>query len=369
MTVINFTVCSSSTCRWYAVYCRPQYMKAKTIFRNTIARLLLMSGITSPQLHGSKRFSIATFHRVLPESERQTYPFPGLVVTPDELDIFLTYLTHHFDCGSLVTQHERYLSGEIPARPLLAITFDDAQHDNYINARPVLARQQVKATFFVPVVAVERQELLWHDRLSFAILTMLKQAQGGQERLKAILVAAGIPASDPCNLVGKVVQASKSLTLEARLRLVDVLTEASGAVQAPEYARLMTFEELAELAAEGHEIGSHSMTHCMMPECDDRALTYEIEESRHVLQARVGQPIESFCYPNGNSDARAARAVAKAGYRRGVTTAWGYNGPDADRFQLRRFDMVAKHVQDSNGKFLPDLLAFRMSGFYPGLGL
>jgi hypothetical protein len=35
-------------------------------------------------------------------------------------------------------------------------------------------------------------------------------------------------------------------------------------------------------------------------------------ESRRVLQARLAQPIESFCYPNGNSDARTADAVAKA---------------------------------------------------------
>ena len=109
------------------------------------------------------------------------------------------------------------------------------------------------------------------------------------------------------------------------------------------------------------------MTHCLMPECDDRALAYEVGESRRVLQDRLGLPIESFCYPNGNSDARTARAVAEAGYRRAVTTTWGSNGQDADQFQLHRCDMSAKHVQNSHGQFMPALLAFRMSGFYPGL--
>ena len=342
-------------------------MSLKKEFRNSIARLLSLTGLTSPERCGRGHLSIATFHRVLPEDQRQTYPFPGLVVTPDELDTFLTYLAQHFDCGALATQHERYLNGEVPERPLLAITFDDAQHDNYSNARPVLARHRVKASFFVPVVAVERQELLWHDRLGFAILALLNQAHGGRARLVEILAAADMPTSDPHNLVGKVVQASKGLALEARLRLVDELSEASGKAQAAEYARLMTFAELAQLAADGHEIGSHSMTHCMMPECDDSALTYEIAESRHALQERLGLPIETFCYPNGNSDTRTAQAVAKAGYRRGVTTTWGHNGRETDQFRLHRFDMVAKHVQDTNGQFLPALLDFRMSGFYPGL--
>jgi peptidoglycan/xylan/chitin deacetylase (PgdA/CDA1 family) len=129
----------------------------------------------------------------------------------------------------------------------------------------------------------------------------------------------------------------------------------------------MTFDELAALAAEGHEIGSHSMTHSLMPECNDPALTYETSESRRVLQTRLSRSIESFCFPNGNCDDRTANAVANAGYRRAVSTQWGDNGKDADRFRLRRFDMDASRVTDSNGNFLPAMLAFRMSGLYPGL--
>ena len=342
-------------------------MNAKTALRDGVAKLLFLTGATAPGWRGRGRLSIATFHRVLPEAERLIYPYPGLVVMPQELDAFLTYLTEHFDCGPLATQHERYLSGEISVRPLLALTFDDAQQDNYHYARPVLARHRVKASFFVPVAAVERQELLWHDRLGFAVLALLSQAQDGLDRLTRVLAAAGLSGSGPRSLAENLVQESKGLALEARLRLVEALAEASGVAQTPQFARLMTFKELAELAEDGHEIGSHSMTHCMIPECNDSALAYELSESRRVLQAFLGQPIESFCYPNGSSDARTAQAVAKAGYRRAVSTAWGHNGQEADQFQLRRFDMVAERVRDSNGKLLPALLAFRMSGFYPGL--
>lgn len=342
-------------------------MSAKIILRKRIAQLLFLLGVTSPERSGRGRLSIVTFHRVLAEADRQAYPFPGLAVTPDELNEFLIYFKEHFDCGTLAIQHERYLRGEVTARPLLAITFDDAQHDNYCNARPVLARHQVKASFFVPVVAVERQELLWHDRLGFAVLALLKKPHGGKEKLMQILAEAGISTNGSGTLVSNVVGASKDLALEARLQLVEALAVASDIKTAPEYARLMTFEEIADLAAEGHEIGSHSMTHCMMPECDDRSLTFEVAKSRQQLQARIGQPIDTFCYPNGNSDARTARAVAQAGYFRAVTTDWGSNNQNNDRFRLRRYDMVARHLQDSKGKFVPEILAFRMSGHYPGL--
>ena len=176
-----------------------------------------------------------------------------------------------------------------------------------------------------------------------------------------------LSGNGPRSLAQNTVRESKRLALPERLRLVEALAQASGAAQSPGYARLMSFEELAQLAADGHEIGSHSMTHCMMPECDDRALAYEVGESRRVLQARLGVAIDSFCYPNGDCDARSAAAVARAGYRRAVTTAWGHNEPQADPYRLRRCDMDAARMRDADGKLLPAVLAFRMSGFYPGL--
>ena len=343
-------------------------MSIKNGIRDTVSELLYMAGVTSPKWCGRSRFSIVTFHRVLPNAQRHAYPFPGLAVTPEEFDSFMMYFTEHFDCGTLEAQHDRYMNGEDAARPLLAITFDDAQYDNYVNARPILARHQINASFFVPVVAVERQELLWHDRLGFAILQLLGQVDSGREKkLMQILDGAGLSPIGSRDLVGNIVEASKSMQLQARLSLIEKLADASGTYNFPEFARLMTFSEIAELAADGHEIGSHSMTHCLMTECDDQSLMYEIAESRRVLQTRLGLSIESFCYPNGNSDTGTARAVAKAGYRRAVTTTWGGNSRNGDKFQLHRYNMDARYMSDSNGKIKPAVLAFKMSGFYPGL--
>jgi peptidoglycan/xylan/chitin deacetylase (PgdA/CDA1 family) len=341
-------------------------MTAKALLRNGAAGILFRAGITAPQRRAAGRLSIVTFHRVLPEAERRGYPFPGLAVTPEELDAFLAYFTAHFDCGPLAVQHERHLRGEAVTRPLLALTFDDAQYDNHRNARPLLARHRVKATFFAPVQAIERQELLWHDRLGFAVLALEQQKQG-RERLATVLARAGISGDGPLSLARNATSAAKKLALETRLRLVDEVEEAAGRPRPPEFARLMTLEELAELARDGHEIGSHSMTHCLMPECTDSALAWETAESRRTLHARLGQPIETFCYPNGNADGRTARAVEQAGYRRAVTTCWGINGQDADRFLLHRCDMNAEHVRDARGNLVPAMIAFRMSGLYPGL--
>jgi hypothetical protein len=62
-----------------------------------------------------------------------------------------------------------------------------------------------------------------------------------------------------------------------------------------------------------------------------------------------------------------SQAVAAAGYARAVTTAWGDNGRHSDPFRLRRFDIDPAYLRAADGSTMPAMLAFRMSGLYPGL--
>ncbi|MGE3532903.1 MAG: polysaccharide deacetylase family protein [Steroidobacteraceae bacterium] len=343
----------------------PSGFAVRSVIKNALARILFASRLTSPYWRGRGRLSIATFHRVLPKEDRNHYPYPGLAVTPQELDTLLSYFVSHFDCGTLASQHDRLMKNDITDRPLLALTFDDGQFDNYKYARPLLDKYCLKASFFIPVNALEHNQLLWHDQLGFAVNTLCEQEEVGSNQLKRILIEAGLNFDGPLQ-AQYVVAATKRLTLPVRLRLVDQLTAAAGTLQMPEYARPMSFAELAQLASEGHEIGSHSMTHCMMTDCNDEELTYELTESRLKLQERLQKSkISSFCYPNGNFDDRTVAAVVRAGYFRAVTTRWGSNMTSTNCFQLNRFDIDAYRTFDSLGQFNPDLLAFRMSGFYP----
>jgi len=70
------------------------------------------------------------------------------------------------------------------------------------------------------------------------------------------------------------------------------------------------------------------MTNCLMPECDDQSLAYEISESKCIPETRLRLEIESFCYPNANSDQGTIRAVSAAGYPSAVTTTWEHNGAE-----------------------------------------
>jgi peptidoglycan/xylan/chitin deacetylase (PgdA/CDA1 family) len=339
-------------------------ISAKAVLRARAAQLLFDTDITLPKKRARGLFAVITFHRVLPEIERRQYPFPGLVVTPEELRALLRFLSAHFDCGSLGVQHDRYVNGSRVQRPLLAITFDDAPYDNFLYARPLLGEHGLKATFFAAVESVQRQELLWHDRLGFAAQALLHGDIAKRKTLIGLLTNAGIHAGLEPDPVGGAVQAAKRLRWAERLRLVDELVAASGSRDGPRFARTMSFVELVTLAAEGHEIGSHSMSHRLMPECGDDELLYEVAESRRLLEDEIRLPVTSFCFPNGNWDSRAVKALELAGYQRAVTTMWGYNGIHTNRYTMRRFDMDTRRMVNERGEVLPALIAFRMSDLW-----
>lgn len=76
----------------------------------------------------------------------------------------------------------------------------------------------------------------------------------------------------------------------------------------------MSAQQVAEVAAAGMEIGSHTVTHTRLRGLGAHRLRAEISESRSKLSELIGRPIHGFAYPYGNMDASARRAVQDAGY-------------------------------------------------------
>jgi peptidoglycan/xylan/chitin deacetylase (PgdA/CDA1 family) len=322
------------------------------------------SGRAQPVRCHEQRLLVVTFHRVLRELEREQYPYPGLSVTPTELSFCLGYFAQHYEIDLLSRQYACVQAKERSKRPRLAITFDDGQWDNFAHAEPVLRTHDLRATFYIPTDAVEQAQLIWHDQLGYAVQEAIKS-----ERLRAPFVelfaqhGLSLNALSPAH----VVEVAKQLSPKARRKLVGDATRLV-AREPPRWGRLMEWSEIRSLHERGHEIGSHSVTHELMPQLDDAGLAHEAESSKEKIERAIGAEVRSYCYPNGCSDARCEAAVARAGYRNAVTTRWGANGDDASAFALQRCDIDARALRDATGQLSRQRLAFRLSGYYPGLG-
>jgi peptidoglycan/xylan/chitin deacetylase (PgdA/CDA1 family) len=332
--------------------------------RELAGSLLWTLGLTLPERAGRGRLTVVTFHRVLPERHRREYPLPGLAVTPEDLAWFVDFFRRNYEIDTLARALNRWIEGEILRRPLLAITFDDGQADNHTYARPVLERAGVRASFFVPAMHVEDGALLWHDRLGFAVLAALERSPPG---FLELLRSHGLAADgDPRQILKAFANELKMVPAIRREQEIERVLEIAGPLAPAEWAGMMSWEQLRDLARAGHEVGSHSLTHPILPNCSNPELDREVAGSKALLEERLQFEVSSFCYPNGDYDARVAAAVARAGYRVAVTTGGGPNRRGQALFELGRCDIVSEHAAGRDG-LSETTLAWRLSGLYPGL--
>jgi peptidoglycan/xylan/chitin deacetylase (PgdA/CDA1 family) len=333
--------------------------------RDLASGLLFGVGLTRPARSAADRLTIATLHRVLPDEALRGYPLPRIAVSVDELAWLVDFFQEHFTCDTLSAAHRRWTEGDRPARPLLSLTFDDGQLDNFVHARPVIERAGIRATFFVPVEAVERNQPLWHDRLAFAARRLASDDRPAALR---ILAEAGAADSGSAgDLEASAVARAKALPEAARRALVDRVERAAGGSSRPAWDGSMSWAQLRALVGAGHEVGSHSLTHPLLPRLDAGQLEREVAGSKERIEAEVGTPCASFCYPNGDCDERVVAAVRRAGYRLAVVTAWGPNGRGADPLRLTRCDLQGRTSRDRAGHLSPARLAFRMSPLFARL--
>jgi len=174
---------------------------------------------------------------------------------------------------------DHYLHGfPLPPHAVL-ITFDDGYRDNVENALPILARHGYPAVVFVPVGYLDDSSPLPHE--------------------------------DP-------------------LRLLGVRNDTIG------------WAELAELEAGGIRVESHGIAHRPLSELEPAEAVREITFSKLRLEERLGREVEAFAYVKGSlADYQPEHAslVQQAGYKLAFTSVSGANGPETDRFRLRRYNV------------------------------
>ncbi|MEZ2345759.1 polysaccharide deacetylase family protein [Terriglobus sp. RCC_193] len=97
----------------------------------------------------------------------------------------------------------------------------------------------------------------------------------------------------------------------------------------------MSWQDIRELAARGHTIGSHSATHAFLTSCSASAMYEELAGSRHTLEDRLGISVTSISMPGGRWNEEVLRACALAGYETVYTSEPGFYRPAINMDELR----------------------------------
>ena len=100
--------------------------------------------------------------------------------------------------------------------------------------------------------------------------------------------------------------------------------------------RLARPDELVAAAAEGLDIGSHTVTHPWLPRLGPDQLAHELLDSRCALEELLGRPVTSLAYPTGGWNPAVRTAAARAGYELAITVDRGLNTVRTPHLSLRR---------------------------------
>lgn len=103
--------------------------------------------------------------------------------------------------------------------------------------------------------------------------------------------------------------------------------------------KMMTAGQVREVAENGFEIGSHTLTHAHLTGLDEDQLTRELVDSKHKLEDIIGKEVTSFSYPYGDYDERVLEAAVAAGYSNAVSTRLGVVTSGTGLFEIPRVNV------------------------------
>ena len=93
---------------------------------------------------------------------------------------------------------------------------------------------------------------------------------------------------------------------------------------------------IAEMAANGMEIGSHTAAHVELHSLSSERRLRELTTSKDILSTITGKEINMLCYPAGRYNDQAKADASETGYLCAVTTEYGFATKDQGMFGLKR---------------------------------
>lgn len=100
---------------------------------------------------------------------------------------------------------------------------------------------------------------------------------------------------------------------------------------------ILSWEQIKEMQEAGMAIGSHTISHPHLAELSDEQLKKELEESKKIIEEKIGRPVDLLAYPGGNYDERVIEAVKNAGYVAAFGVYKIINQMPKYRYAIRRF--------------------------------
>lgn len=277
------------------------------------------------------RAAVLMYHRV---ADRPFDPW-RLAVAPDRFEEHMEVVRRHFRPISLSALADGLERGVVPTRAV-AVTFDDGYKDNLYAGKPVLERHEIPGTVFVTSGYVDSGRSFWWDELE-RITFAPRRPTDGRLHIEELDADWSLPSDE---LYLALWEQLHLLTDAQRLETMGRIAETAG-VSSDDDPNTMTESELHRLADGGLvEIGAHTVTHPSLIGLPRASQLEEIRESRLHLEALLGRPVASFCFPHGKFSDESVSCVVEGGYAQSCISNPGVVRRGVSRFELPRLRTI-----------------------------
>ena len=182
-------------------------------------------------------------------------------------------------------------------KPFCLLTFDDGKAINATETAPELLRLGVPAVFYIVTGSMGSEKALWFDRL-----TALRTASRS-EKLPEYSELEAVSWRERDRIINK---------LCAQFGVDADLADAS--------ARVMSWDEAAQLQRHGFEIGSHTINHALLPTETPEEAQRQIEGSMQEMVQNGLRNCRTFAFPKGRASASLLETARGAGLESAMTT-------------------------------------------------
>jgi len=336
---------------------KASFMSIKPLIKSCIRAPLELCAASFGQ-HRAKcaypRLWILMYHRILPQTDsRYTEEEPGMIVTPDTLEMHIRELKSLFEIMALQDWVQRIKTGKPLPANACAITFDDGWLDNYQYAYPILLKHQIPASIFVVSHMLGTNQQFWPNRVA----ALLQQSPHTAAKLPWLNDLLTHNTENPRELQAQAIYQLKTYSdadILSRLSEAEALAD----VTLPDSPCLINWEQAREMANSGLiDFGSHTCHHVRLrPDTPQEVLFKEITDSKKTIENQLNRPVNLFCYPNGDF-CPAAESLVTEHYDAAVTTKKGINTAQSNPSLLHRFGV---HEDSTHS---PTKLFARLSGW------
>lgn len=312
---------------------------------------------------------VLMYHRVITELKSSNHLSQGgIVISKAVFEKQMRFLREHFNVLPL-NEFIECIEGRKTFGPnSCLVTFDDGWRDNFQNAYPLLKEMGIPATIFVATDFVGENKLFWQERITGLLYGLHEalESEGDVSRyvlrhfpdmaIRRILLCKRDRVKEEILGYIRMLKGKANEEIDESLqRLTDLTLKVKK--KADEERAFLDWDEIKVMAGNGISFGSHGKSHVILTRLSKCEIEKEALESRELLEKKLGVPVCTFSYPNGDYSEEVTEIVQNSGYRVAFSTARGTHSIDDYPYRIRRIN-IHEDMTDNIPMFLARIIGF-----------